>query len=124
MRVFGLGEFIQPLMKGLQALLKPQDGDQLLADAGETIGLQLCSLKLINHQSVSAQDQAHEQGQDERQTAAHVEGVPVWGRHSISLRSSPRRAFWKHRTVTGDDGTLFSPRIRLSIILADRDGSQ
>src|SRR5271163_2522255 len=101
MCVFGLCEFIQPLMKGLKALLKPQGGDQLLAYAGEPIGLQLSSRKLINHQSISAQDQAHEQGQDERQTAAHVEGVAVWWRHSISLRPSPRRVFWKQRFGTG-----------------------
>jgi hypothetical protein len=59
MRVFRLREFIQLLMKCPKGFLKPQDGDQLLTYAGETIGLELSSLKLVNHKPISAQDQGH-----------------------------------------------------------------
>jgi hypothetical protein len=76
--ILGQRELIQPLMKRQKTFLKPQDRDQLLTYAGETICLEASSLKLQDHQSVSAQNQGYQQSQRERQTPANIEGVAVW----------------------------------------------
>jgi hypothetical protein len=44
-------------MKRNDTFLKPQDRDQLLAYAGETVGLKAGSFKLHDHESVSTQNQ-------------------------------------------------------------------
>jgi hypothetical protein len=52
-----LCEFIETLMKGKKAFLEPQDRDQLLTDAGETIRLKASSLKLQNHEPISSENE-------------------------------------------------------------------
>jgi hypothetical protein len=52
-RILGLREFVQSLMKRQKAFLKPQNRNQLLSYSGETISLEASSVKLPNQEAVS-----------------------------------------------------------------------
>ena len=55
--------------------MKPQDGDQLLAYAGETIRLEASNMELPNKEAVSAQYQGDQKNENDLQSRADAEVV-------------------------------------------------
>src|SRR5262249_26996773 len=81
------------LVKCQKTVLKPQHCDQLLTHTRQAIHLEASSLKLQDHQPVSAKDEDDQQRQYRRKTPSDVEISDVCCLHSIAwaISGSARR---------------------------------